>query len=394
MITLAIVLYGCKKCNLNCLYCNPHDVLEAADSTQFKLDKAKLATTIETYPKYQAELENGIQNPQITFEIWGGNPLLHKKEFRETVEFLEFQYPHCTINTTDNCFSLADNDTVEYIIQHNIGVQLSHDGYGQWLRSGNFDPLQDEKINSNIIKLVNLGLITAINCVLNRANCSPFKNIEYFNKWRWKNNIENQNLFIKLNHIMNEECHIDKINTFGNWQDKIDESRKGKEIGDLHFYGNELSQFISEYTQLGIYFRKNDFNNLSLYFKPFAEFVLDMTKNYRILTADDLEYGACSMFQRGYKSHNFAIDTTGDFCQCDLVESDVHVKNPKGNRPSYCKDCKFSDMTVCQCCGAYKFPKECNFNKAMAQMESMFYTIDTGKFLFSNVDFNLKNVLN
>lgn len=390
MISMSVVMYGCRSCNLNCAYCNSEGDSENKSSkskvnSKFILDKDKLYTTILNYPPYAYERSKN-ENAPIIFNIWGGNPLLHFKEFKETAEFLMEKFPNCSIATTDNCLSFKDDEIVDYLISHNIQVQISHDGLGQWIRSEGFDPFEDEKINSNIIKLVKLDLISAINCLLSKANCSLIKNINYFNSWRWKNEIESKNLYIKLNRVIDGDYEVQRENKTGMWNGEIDNSRIGKPIGNLSFSGDEMNTYFSELRMLGILVRKlKEENKSPIYLRPYISWIMEMTSDYKKLSFKDLEFASgCQSFQRGYSDSTFAIDTKGNYVECDLIDSDFKALNSKGKMPKYCQNCKYNILKVCQSCGSVPFRKECQYKKENARLQEEFYLLDTGHFLFEN----------
>lgn len=52
--------------------------------------------------------------------------------------------------------------------------------------------------------------------------------------------------------------------------------------------------------------------------------------------------GSCRQFQTKMSDKNFAIDTIGEYCQCNLIDSSTTVKNPTGLRPKECETCEFN----------------------------------------------------
>lgn len=385
---MSIVMYGCRSCNLNCAYCN--SIGESEESTskkdsKFVLDKDKLYHTIMNYPQTQSELKND-EHPKFEFAIWGGNPLLHFKEFKETVAFLEEKFPGCHITTTDNCLSFKSDEIFNYVVSHNIGVQISHDGLGQWIRSGDFDPFKDKKINDHIVQLVKYDLVTSINCLLSAANCSFFENIKYFNKWRWDNHIEQCKISIKLNKVLDSDYELPQINEKGLWNGKVDKNRIGKPIGRISFsYGEELNRYFYEKRQLGLLIRHMaKMNQQSLYFEPYIGWLKDSTSFYQKLTYFDMETNPCQSFQRGHINYNFCLDTKGNYTECDLIDSDFKALHSGGKLAPYCKDCKYKVLKICQNCGSLPNAKECVFKKENARLQEEFFYLDTGQFLFDD----------
>ena len=81
--------------------------------------------------------------------------------------------------------------------------------------------------------------------------------------------------------------------------------------------------------------------------------------------------GSCRQFQMGLKNTNFAIDTIGEYCQCNLIDSSVSVKNPKGIRLKECETCEYKNFIGCKVCGS-EVMTVCNFYKEYARVAQEF----------------------
>ena len=75
------------------------------------------------------------------------------EEFKKTVEFCQNElkeFSQVVLHTSGNGLELQSNDLVEYLIDNNIHYQLSHDGLGQWMRTGEIDPLYWDKTKGSL----------------------------------------------------------------------------------------------------------------------------------------------------------------------------------------------------------------------------------------------------
>ena len=69
----------------------------------------------------------------------------------------------------------------------------------------------------------------------------------------------------------------------------------------------------------------------------------------------------------GLTDKNFAIDTIGEYCQCNLIDSSVSVKNPKGIRPEECKTCEYRMINECYPCGS-EIRNSCEWTKEFVRV--------------------------
>lgn len=325
---------GHQYCNACCKYCCCHPVPATGDSLYkyFKKDFEKMFVLIEETDKKRNHF-----NDNYVFEIWGGEPLLNTEAFKETFSALKEKYPKSIFSTSTNGLILNNDDICDFLIKNKIYVQLSHDGKGQRLRTGNVEPLEG-KSGENIEALVQLGVITGINCTLSSVNPSWFENIDFWNSYfkRWHKEIP-----VKLNHPYDSDYAFD----FAFTNEKT-----------LRKY---FSEFISLYWTC--YYNKNAY-------KPYRNYILEQGGRWKE-AHDDCLIGSCRAYQ-SYKHNiegnakqdwNFVITTTGEYAECNLSEK---VDNPGGVQPDYCKDCKYKDQAECKHCGAMNYPKKCVYGKA------------------------------
>ena len=362
--SISIVMNGIKKCSGLCLYCSASSTMgyrSKENKSTFVFKKDKLKARILEFCKGQLEADRKNNQPtDLNIDIWGGNPVENFEPFKKTVEFCENElkeFKQVSLHTSGNGLELQDKDIVDYLINHNIHYQLSHDGLGQWLRTGDIDPLYWDKTKDNITLLARNGILDWINCTLTARNPSFFENIDYWNKWREAIGImDRKDLVIKLNHIYDGTPPIEK-----KWLGKDNSQIKhGEVIGDLCFKGDVLQEYLHEFRKLAILCYTPSLNDSPL-FQPFKNYITGQADRYRMMN-DPNSAGSCVSFQRGYTDKNFAIDTKGEYCQCNLIDSDSKVKNATAKQADYCKGCKYEKLTECNPCGSENFPKKCEYH--------------------------------
>lgn len=364
LASCSLVMHGIKKCSGSCIYCSAASTMnyrEGANKTSFVFDKEKTKKRILEY--CEEPLKLGIENgngTELNIDIWGGNPVENFSEFKEVVDFCENElkeFRSIKLHTSGNGLELRDKDIVNFLIDHGIKYQLSHDGLGQWLRTGEIDPLYWEKTKDNIADLAKRNILDWVNCTLSARNPSFFDNIEYWNKWRKEIQLDmNIPFVIKLNHIYEGTPPIKK-----KWVGKTNNYIKhGEEIGDLCFHGDQLQEYLHEFRKLAIICHTPGIED-NWEFKPYIGYIQGQADRYKIAQSDK-DYGACVLFQRGISKTNFAIDTKGEYCQCNLIDSSSTVKNATAAMPDYCKDCQYNKTLECNTCGSENFPEKCEYH--------------------------------
>ena len=387
---ISIVMNGIRKCSGSCLYCSAASTMNyrAKDNqTSFIFNKEKTKKTILEYCKTVLEQDRKKgEGTTINIDIWGGNPVENFKPFKEVVAFCENdlkEFKIVKLHTSGNGLELQSRDIVDFLINHNIHYQLSHDGLGQWLRTGEIDPLYWDKTKDNIAELTKKGILDWINCSLTARNPSFFDNIDYWNKWRKEINLDNKiDLTIKLNHIYDGTPPIEK-----KWTGKDNaQIKNGEIIGDLNLHGETLQEYLHEFRKLALICHTPGVRE-GWEFKPFCNYIFGQTGRFKIYK-DENELGSCTKFQRGITKTNFAIDTKGNYCQCNLIDSDGKVKNEKAQMPDYCKGCIYEKTLECNTCGSENFPEKCEYkwwwNKTLEETFQMIQLIDAYENLLKN----------
>lgn len=293
-------MYGARTCNGECMYCcsrASNNINKEKDD--IKIDDEALLKAIKNHTKKSIDV----------FQIWGTEPLLHLNEFKHLVDLLEKNYPNSRIQSSSNGILLCDENIKNYLIKHNIRMQLSHDGPSQYLRTPHFDPAYNE----NVIELARRGMLF-VNCVTNEKNKDIKKVIEYWDNWR---EYSKADINIRINIPMYGDNGEFELTNPKEYFDELDK-----------YYDNRYMWHLRE---------------LSNKYKK--------TNGMR----------SCRKFSRGLCFKSNQIDTLGKYTKCNLLDSSQEPSNPKGLKPLYCLKCEYRDSSVCNDCNSLKYPKKCNY---------------------------------
>ena len=251
------------------------------------------------WDKVRSELKNKDCSEIM---IWGADPIVSWNSFRKTVDFVESLGKNTQIYASTNGSTLTDN-VIDYLNKHNIKVQLSHDGVAEHYKL-DFDPLD----RYDILKLNDV----VINCVIHNNNCDIMKNVEYFSK-----KVPSIKVAFSLPQISKEN--------------------------DFTIHKENADKLIGQCTALLL--SDNPMYRLNV---PTGD---DYKSDYR----KEMPTDGCLMSE-GISNH---IDTLGNWCQCNLVDS----LNPKleFRRNEICNKCKYRYSTLCGVCGLLEPPEECYF---------------------------------
>ena len=383
--SISLVMYGIHKCSGSCLYCSAASTMnynEDGNKNTFKFDKEKTKNRILEYTEVTKDLDQNIP-VTLRIDIWGGNPLENFNEFKQVVDFCENElkeFKEVKLHTSGNGLELRDDEKVQYLIDHSIHYQLSHDGCGQFLRTGIIDPLYWEETKDNIVKLTKLGILDWINTTLNGRNYSFFENMNFWNKWRKENDLmecTSTNFTIKLNHIYEGTPPVKKKWLFDDYQTEykcVIPPRKGEEIGDLNIHERKaLNTFFHELRMMGLMCMMPNISS-NPEWAPYINYILGQIGRFKIIKNEAEIDGSCRKFQTGIIDKNFAIDTIGEYSQCNLIDSSMSVKNPKGIRPPECETCEYKMWAECYPCGS-EFHTKCIWGKEFSRVIEEFEQI-------------------
>lgn len=337
---------GGNICNMNCRYCSADIQLDKnAKITDIEFDYPEMEKKIKTNPIYKAylkdEIDKGAQIPQqpLTVNFWGGDPLMHTKIWDEMIDWLDTILVNFNIFVSTNGILFGAKHVQEWCDKHWFGskhpicFQISHDGLGQYVRSGGFDPFYDPKTKDFIVKLAKRGQFNYINCTMNAYNASPLGNKRYFDKWLYDNDINPGKFMIKLNH--NNDADYTE---------------------PFRLKGKALNRYMHEMFNLWIdaYFdgQREDM-------KPYTNYLMNQaTRNHKFDGG-----GGCLAFSSGQRDYSWCMNTKGEYVYCQLCNDNNSCPNPNGEMGPECKHCEFKYMDDCHPCPAMSHPKDCEYKK-------------------------------
>ena len=138
------------KCNYSCDYCSqrfvPRNKDDHLDTSDFYSIEDK---EIQAYVK---KFENITLDKKVHFELWGGEPFLYWKTMKPLIVMLHKKYPESTYSIITNG-SMFTDEIIDFVVEHDIQVSVSHDGPGQPTRGP--DPFDDPEKAKMIQKLKN-----------------------------------------------------------------------------------------------------------------------------------------------------------------------------------------------------------------------------------------------
>lgn len=157
------------SCNYSCSYC-----LQRAE-----VDQAAQSTTKDAQ-MFLFHLDKWLKSKPNRIEFWGGEPLLYWNKIVVLHQALKEKFPEAKYLIITNG-ALLSTEIVDYLVEHQFSVCISHDGPGQILRGP--DILHDKKVYTLIKRLqkeLNGGV--SINAVLSPTSYDVQKVEEFFRK--------------------------------------------------------------------------------------------------------------------------------------------------------------------------------------------------------------------
>lgn len=297
-----LIMSGLRSCNGKCPYCACYRLVHGNNDGEFQYD----------WSKVRKELENRDLSEVM---IWGADAVVSWNSFKKTVDFVESLGKSTQIYASTNGSTLTDN-VIDYLNEHSIKVQLSHDGVAEHYKL-DFDPLD----RYDITKLNSV----VINCVIHNNNCDIMKNVEYFSK-----KVPTIKVAFSLPQISKEN--------------------------DFTIHKENADKLIGQCTAL------------LLSDNPMYRLNVPTGDDYKIDYREEMPTDGCLMSE-GISNH---IDTLGNWCQCNLVDS----LNPKleFRRNEICNKCKYRYSTLCGVCGLLEPPDSCYFMYKLNELLSH-YTV-------------------
>lgn len=361
-LTVSLIMYGVHKCTGSCVYCSaasPQGYLEPHQKNNFKIEPEKITERFIDFFKKAHGIDITTNHEyDLQIDIWGSNPLSNFKEFKKTVEYCRNEiskyFHRLILCTSGNGLELASDKVVDFIFDNEIYYQLSHDGLGQWQRTGDIDPLYWGPTKDNFLKLLRAGYIRNINCTLSERNWSFYGNYHYWEKYFEENDIKVKPI-VKLNKVAAGTKPVNKP-----WMGKDNPQIKhGEIIGNQQITEN-ADKYFAEWRKM--YFDPSVPDSYKGYFKT-------QINGYKHLGDNMKNNQCCFRFQKGFQDWSFAIDTMGYYCDCNLVDHDGHCNGHGKEMPEECKNCKYNDTTECLCCETEDWERpKCIFRKKQCEL--------------------------
>lgn len=429
-VNYSITMAGVSSCSGSCVYCSAGTTLNYAmgvnkanvedslkkidDSTfaEFKADFPKLEESLEHNTRFikAKKLQEKGKQAEVHIDIWGGDPVTCHQATIETVDFLEdfFINKHgmkLDISSSTNGLPLLRNDVCDFYREHNVKLQISHDGCGQWMRTGEIDPLYTPGYAENIAALFREGILCMINDCLNFYNGSVFANWKYFNDYFKSIKMPTElykKLYIKLNRIYDGQYDIHKKNVKGifgsdkrEWKELANtefgnmnhHNWKNANTGNIeldHLLAHELDDYMNEWLRLALMMRDPNVQN-DIFWQPYRSYINGQINRWQIIKSKDESVGMCRKYQRTVHElgdpnkwlpkndqgvvENFVLDTLGGYCECNLIDSEHETKNPGGMyEPEACQICKYKMQAECNGCGTEDINPDCEWRYRWVQL--------------------------
>ena len=363
MAEFSIILAGKggNLCNMGCHYCSATGVSKK-DSPGCKewpivIDYDAMFKTMDANPTFK---EHRGPDKNLVLNLWGGDPLMHTKYWDEMLPKIREHYPDLNfkIFISTNGLLLGAKHIQDWIYDAHkkwgLEMQISHDGVGQYVRSGKFDPFYDPKTKDVVVKMVRSGILTMINATLNQYNCSPLANFAYFQKWRYENHLENTPLYlIKINHNNDAEY-----------------------TGPFRLRGENLKRYMDEMQTL--WFQSMTASKDDPYWKPYIEYFDNQMTRWKKVNNRNDALGGCGRFSVGLVDTTWCMNTKGEYVFCQLCNDPNDNPNPNCESAKVCEHCEFRNMHDCIPCPAMVQSEDCEYKKeyirAVLRMKPIYET--------------------
>lgn len=120
-------------CNYNCSYCKQASYRKKQGETFSQKD-------VDIFLEL---LQENISSCPEKIEFWGGEPLLYWETIKYLTPKIFELYPETRLSIITNG-ALLTEEILDWVIDNNVSVVISHDGPGQYLRGP--DPIENEEI--------------------------------------------------------------------------------------------------------------------------------------------------------------------------------------------------------------------------------------------------------
>lgn len=407
-MNISLTANNVRECSGGCKYCTACrsmdyimnygnkfavDTLVAIDEKNFndwKRDWSKVEETLLHHEQYLQEMKKPVDQRFAHFDIWGSDPVtnfLMTKEMTAFIkDFCDRNEIRCSISSSTNGLPLIRDDICQWHTDNKVTLQISHDGLGQWIRTGDVEPLDFD----NTKKLFKNGTLNVVNDTLCYYNNDMMANMKFWTDYLMglfpavysptdvctpDEEAIFRKLYIKLNHIYDGTPAIKAINKKGLYNGIVAPELIGKPIGNINFTGRALDDYIQSYYHIAaLMLDPSKYNDPAL--MPFRQYIENQINRFEVMKSEEDIIGSCRSFQR-YKHkigdwekqnhQTFVIDTLGQYSECNLIDGNATTANPGGVQPEYCKDCKYRLTHECNPCGSEQFTDHCEYRYRWAQ---------------------------
>lgn len=160
------------NCNLKCIYCSQNN----CHPENLKID-------IDNFLHRLKNSEINWKNLKV-IQLWGGEPLVYWKHLKKIVEFVRNEIPQFKghFHTTTNG-SLLDMEKAHFFIEHDVSIQVSHDGVNHKIQRTEDDWLDDSEKIRTVLYLLRDNHRGDVNMTFAPMfNPNLFDSLELFNK--------------------------------------------------------------------------------------------------------------------------------------------------------------------------------------------------------------------
>ena len=155
------------SCNYSCDYCSQKFVERPPETTKADIDQFMTSLDVLTFH----------ESIGLKIEFWGGEPFVYWKTMKPLAEALMARFsgwkrkPVLSVITNG---SILNDEMIDWLMQHNFIVSISHDGPGQSVRGPDpfDDPEQKERLLGFYRMMTRLGKGFSFNAMLNSKNKS------------------------------------------------------------------------------------------------------------------------------------------------------------------------------------------------------------------------------
>jgi uncharacterized protein len=163
------------SCNYSCDYCSQKFVERAAETSKRDID-----VFMQKLEVLEFDEEKGLK-----VEFWGGEPFVYWKTLKPLAEALRDKFKHWKRRPNFSVItngSILNEEMIDWLMQMNFSVAISHDGPGQHVRGP--DPFEDPEQKKLVLgfyrQMTRLKKGFSFNSMLNAQNISRKRIYDWF----------------------------------------------------------------------------------------------------------------------------------------------------------------------------------------------------------------------